>query len=271
MNRAGYRDVEHAKAKPKGVHRAVFVGDSFTYGVGVLLDDTYPERTARTLSRARGETWEPIVLAQPGLDSQEEEAVIEHEAFGYEPDLVVLGYVLNDAEDPDSAERRRAAEWEAAGQREPRFWRRSAFLRLVDDRLRATLENRRRIENHLALYRDGAPGFRASLKSIQAMAALCREKGVSFVVVLFPLFANPLDATYPFASIHRKLAASLGAAGINLLDLLPYYEGMDWRLLVVEGERDEHPNEIAHRIAGQALFRALESVLPPPGSRSQGS
>jgi hypothetical protein len=35
---------------------------------------------------------------------------------------------------------------------------------------------------------------------------------------------------------------------------------MEWRLLVVDGADDEHPNEIAHRIAAQAIARAVESV-----------
>lgn len=261
-NAAGYRDVEHATEKPPGVRRAVFVGDSFTYGVGVLLDDTYPKRAERGLSAARSETWESIVLAVPGIDTEEEEVILDHEGFNYSPDLVVLGYVLNDAEDPNAAERRRAAEWTRAEEatRNPPIWRRSSILSLIADRLHATRENRARIENHLALYRDGAPGFTAVRKSIDAMAARCRERGVPFVVVLFPLFANPLDDQYPFASVHAKMAAVVRSTGATLVDLLPYYRGMDWRLLVVEGARDEHPNELAHRIAAQALLAALEPL-----------
>jgi hypothetical protein len=265
-NSAGYRDTEHAKEKPAGVRRAVFVGDSFTYGVGIELDDTYAKRAERGLSAARSEKWESIVLAVPGVDTEQEEVILENEGFGYSPDLVVLGYVLNDAEDPGAAEQRRARDWteaEALKRTHP-FWRRSALLSLVADRLHATVENRARIENHLALYRDGAPGFAAVKKSLNTMAARCRERGVPFIVVLFPLFANPLDDGYPFTSVHQKVGAVARSAGASLVDLLPYYRGMDWRLLVVEGALDEHPNELAHRIAAQALLAALESMPLPP-------
>lgn len=264
VNSAGYRDVEHTRAKPPGVHRIAFVGDSFTYGVGVLFDDTYASRIGRELSLERGETWESIVLAQPGLDTQQEEEIVERDALSYDPDVLVLGYVLNDAEDIYSAERRRAAEWENREGRNPPFWRRSALLRLLADRLHATAENRARIENHLQLYREGAAGFRASVKSLQDIASLCRERKIPFVVVLFPLFANPLGSDYPFTAIHQKVEAASRSAGAIFLDLLPYYRGMDWRLLVVEGGQDEHPNELAHRIAAQALLKSLASVLPAP-------
>jgi hypothetical protein len=238
------------------------VGDSFTYGAGILFDDTYAKRTERALHLDRSEIWESIVLAEPGLDTQQEAKIIENEAFAYSPDLLVLGYVLNDAEDPGAAERRRASDWTARESegRASRWWEGSALFRLVSIRLRATRENRQRIENHLALYREDAPGFRAVKRSIENIAAQCREKGVPFTVVLFPLFANPLDETYPFRSVHEKVAAAL-PKDVALVDLLPYYLGMDWRLLVVEGERDEHPNELAHRIAAQAL-QAAESCRP---------
>jgi len=271
MNAAGYRDVEHPREKPPGVRRAVFVGDSFTYGVGILLDDTYAKRVERGLAAARSEPWESVVLAVPGIDTEQEEVILENEGLAYSPDLVVLGYVLNDAEDPGAAEQRRAAEWtEAEAEKHnPPFWRRSALFSLIADRLHATAENRNRIRNHLDLYREGQPGFVAVKKSIDAMAARCRERGVPFVVVLFPLFANPLDDGYPFSSVHEKVGAVARSAGATLVDLLPYYRGMDWRLLVVEGASDEHPNELAHRIAAQALLSALQPLAFPPLSAAK--
>ena len=272
MNATGYRDVEHVRQKAAGVHRAIFVGDSFTYGVGVLFDDTYPKRTERALSTERSEEWESIVLAVPGIGAEEEAAIVENEALGYAPDVVILGFVLNDAEDANSAERRRAADWTnaEAEKRNPPLWRRSVLLSLVADRLHATRENRQRIENHLALYREGAPGFLGARKALDRIAMACRGRGVPFVVLLFPLLANPLDDHYPFASIHEKVGAAVGhATGATLVDLLPYYRGMDWRLLVVEGARDEHPNELAHRIAAQALIRGIESVLPATGQHGR--
>jgi hypothetical protein len=269
-NRAGYRDFEHTRAKAPNTNRVVFVGDSFTYGAGVLFDDTYAKRTERFLAADRGESWESIVLAVPGIDTEQEAVIIENEALAYSPDVLVLGYVLNDAEDPDSAEQRRAAEWanaEAASQT-PSFWRHSALLSLIGDRFRAARENRARILNHKALYEDGARGFAGVKRAIARIAELCRQRGIRFVVTLFPLFGNPLDETYPFTSIHTKVAAISQTSGADVVDLLPYYKGLDWRLLVVEGALDEHPNELAHRIAAQALARKLSSV--PAGHLSPG-
>jgi hypothetical protein len=101
------------------------------------------------------------------------------------------------------------------------------------------------------------------------MGGLCRARGVPFVVGIFPLFGNPLDESYPFVEEHEKVAQAAGEAGALVVDLLPWYRGLRWELLVVDGPRDEHPNEIAQRIAAQALARAVDEVVPrdPGGPR----
>jgi hypothetical protein len=273
INALGYRDLERVQPKPAGVRRLVCLGDSFTWGVGVLFDDAWPQRVERMLTRARGERWEAVNLAEPGMNAVEQVSRLDSEGFGYGPDVVVLGWVLNDSEDEDAAEARRARDWAEAESRVPgpieALWSRSALVRLVRDRVHATLENRRRISGYRSMYADDYAGWRKARQALVAMGGLCRARGVPFVVVVFPLFANPLDARYPFAELHAKVAQAAGEAGARVVDLLPHYRTVDWRLLVVDGAADEHPNEIAHRIAAQAIVRAMDDVVPRPAAPSR--
>jgi lysophospholipase L1-like esterase len=266
LNRRGYRDLERTLAKPRGVHRVLCLGDSFTWGVGVLFDDAWPQRLERTLSRRRGERWEAVNLAEPGLNAVQEVQKLDGEGFAYEPDVVVIGYVLNDAEDENAAEARRAEDWVEERQRGPsalESWLdHSALFRLVRTRLRATRENRERIRNYLSMYADDSPGWIAAQQALRTAGGLCRARGVPLVVAIFPLFANPLDDRYPFDELHAKVAQAAAEGGALVVDLLPRYRGLRWDLLVVDGPRDEHPNEIAHRIAAQALVRAIGEVVP---------
>ncbi|HSB61401.1 MAG TPA: SGNH/GDSL hydrolase family protein, partial [Vicinamibacteria bacterium] len=238
---------------------------SFTWGASVLFDDTYVRRVERGLT-ARGEDWEAVNLAEPGHNTVLEAARLASEGFAYSPDVVVLGYVLNDSEDENAAEARRAADWLADRRQPPGgghgLLERSALYRLVRGRVRATLENRRRIDGFLSMYAPDYPGWVAAQTALKAMGGMCRERGVPFVVVVFPLFGNPLDAGYPFADVHARVSRVAAEAGARVVDLLPYYRGLRWELLVVDGADDEHPNEIAHRIAAQALLKALDDVVP---------
>jgi hypothetical protein len=234
--------------------------------VSVLFDDAWPQRIERGLSRERGETWEAVVLAEPGLNAVQMTSRLESEGFAYEPDVVVLAWVLNDSEDKDAAEARRAADWVEEAQHEPSslgsLLDRSALVRLVRTRIRATVENRARIANFRSMYTDDDPGWIAAREALRTMGGLCRSRGVPLVVAIFPLFGNPLDDGYPFEEEHAKVARAASVSGAKVVDLLPRYQGLRWELLVVDGPRDEHPNEIAHRIAAQALVRAVDEVVP---------
>ncbi len=205
-------------------------------------------------------------LAEPGLNAVQEASRLDSEGFAYGPDVVVVAYVLNDSEDEEAAEARRAADW-AEEQRlgpSPSLLDRSALARLVRARAWATIENRRRIEGFRSMYADDYAGWVAGRRALKAMGGMCRERGVPLVVAIFPLFGNRLDDRYPFADVHAKVAAAAAEAGARVVDLLPLYRGLDWRLLVVDGADDEHPNEIAHRIAARAIARAVDEVVPRP-------
>jgi hypothetical protein len=61
------------------------------------------------------------------------------------------------------------------------------------------------------------------------------------------------------------VARAAAAAGARVVDLLPAYRDLRWELLVVDGARDEHPSELAHRIAANAILAALDDTVPRPG------
>ena len=119
------------------------------------------------------------------------------------------------------------------------------------------------------MYTDDDPGWIAAREALRTMGGLCRSRGVPFVVAIFPLFGNPLDDGYPFAEEHAKVVQTASVSGAKVVDLLPRYQGLRWDLLVVDGPRDEHPNEIAHRIAAQALVRAVDEVVPRESPASE--
>ena len=261
-NTRGYRDLERALAKPAGTRRLLSMGDSFAWGAGIQLEDAYPQRLARSLTRRRRESWEVVNLALPGMGTVDHAVQLADEGFAYQPDVVLLGYVLNDCEDDAAGEARRAADWLVGGGPSPSPLDSSALLRLIRRRIWATKENRRRISGYRSLYEEAAPGWVAGRAALERMGRLCRERGVPWVVAIFPLFGNPLDDSYPFGEIHQKVSYAASKAGARVVDLLPVYRGLRSDLLVVDGADDEHPNEIAHRIAAGALLRELDAVVP---------
>jgi hypothetical protein len=132
----------------------------------------------------------------------------------------------------------------------------------------ATAENRRRVRTYRELYRPDGPAWRATREALESVGSQCRAGAVPLVVAVFPLFGNPLGEAYPFAHEHTLVAGAAGAAGGQVVDLLETYRGLRWEVLVVDGVDDEHPNEIAHRLAAAALRPVIEQLVPPaaPGA-----
>ncbi len=95
-NRLGYRTAPPEKAP--GVFRIVFVGDSWTYGMGVAMAEAFPGVVERLANRHAGidrrvESW---ILALPGYNSLTEARALAFFLPVLEPDAVVLCPAGND-------------------------------------------------------------------------------------------------------------------------------------------------------------------------------
>ncbi len=99
INQRGFRDArDFPYAKPAGRKRVVTLGDSFTVGYEVAVEDTFSSVLEREL-RATGLDVEVINAGVSGYSNAEECLLLERELFKYDPDVVVVSYYVNDSVD----------------------------------------------------------------------------------------------------------------------------------------------------------------------------
>ncbi len=94
-NSRGFRDNEVPSKRPSGGIRILAVGDSSTFGYGVLREETYVERLERGLqARFPDKPVEVINAGTPGWSSASGAAFLAGEGLSWNPDLVIvsLGY-----------------------------------------------------------------------------------------------------------------------------------------------------------------------------------
>ena len=210
QNAHGYRDRERAVAKPPGVRRVVSLGDSFAWGASVEFEDAYPQRLERGLTRRRGEPWEVVSLALPGHEHRGPGRPARGRGLRLRrPTWCCSAYVLNDSEDSQAAETRRAADWCAAARSAPpaaSTGRRCSASSA--GALWATAENRRRIAGYRSMYADDAPGWVARAPGPEvawarsAASAACRSWWRSS-----RSSATRSTSAIPFAEVHAKVGA----------------------------------------------------------------
>jgi hypothetical protein len=98
-NERGFRDVRRFDyAKPADTLRVLSLGDSQTQGYEVKQEATFSAVLERYL-RGRGVKAEVLNAGVSGFSTAEELAFLENEGYKYRPDVVVLGFFVNDFED----------------------------------------------------------------------------------------------------------------------------------------------------------------------------
>lgn len=93
----GLRAPIHDEQKPPGVLRVMTLGCSTTFGWGVSDAESYPARLEALLHEAGYENVEVINGGQPGYTSFQGRWLWDTVLNRYDPDVVLLGYIVQDA------------------------------------------------------------------------------------------------------------------------------------------------------------------------------
>lgn len=271
-NKSGFRGGEFETSKPADTIRIAFLGDSFTFGEGVRFEHTYPERAAALLKddiAARDMRVESYNFGVGGYNTTQSLHALEKWGLLCRPDIVVLGFTLNDAEES-------LYEMNPATGRPERRNRESDIPESLDDprppdnllyksaiarflwRYRAGRERARRIISfYQELYGPEKRGWRECSMSLAGIADICRQRSIPFTVLLFPGLVG-LDHRYPFDYAHDRVRREAESVNAMFVDLLPDLEGRRDADLWVH-PADQHPNEIVHDVAARALVRRLNA------------
>lgn len=269
-NSHAHRGADHRKERAPNTFRVLAVGDSFIFGEGVKDGDTMPEQLQAVLQASHPELAVEVVnLGMTGINT-EVEITIHREHLDLDADVVVLGYVLNDAlrVDAGDAKRQRADNMIII---RPGFmegssgWRKvlRRWSRLYD--LIATRAEQRKIT---ALTRDSyidafdvevnPEGLAKTEFMVDTFADDVRSTGAKVLVAVYPILFDLGDA-YPFAKAHRVLEGILEKHGTPWVDLRDAYAGHSAESLQAHPV-DHHPNELAQRLSAEAVAAKLEAM-----------
>jgi lysophospholipase L1-like esterase len=265
-NSLGFRDDEFPVQKPPGEWRAIALGDSFTYGMGVQAKDNWPTVLERSLAAHRGG---PVQVINAGMacgngarSAAEYAPWLAREGMAFAPDLVILGFCLNDVSDDVPMLSYVPAKYE------PVLW---GISRLLDSavflrRMHAARAADRRPALDAILDSPAAKArWQAVQEGLRAIAATCASAKVPFVVAVFPMISQ-LDGPYPYERIHAMVGEFCKREGIRCVDLLPAFRGRTDESLWVHGT-DQHPNDVGHRWMADGIFAFLreQQLLPAAG------
>lgn len=95
-NSRGLRERELTLAPSQGTTRVLFLGDSVTFGSGVLAEEAFPRLLEPALSEAGAGRVETLNAGVVGYNTLQELGRLEEVGLAYRPDVVVLTFLVND-------------------------------------------------------------------------------------------------------------------------------------------------------------------------------
>ena len=256
-NRMGVRDnVEYQLKRVAGKPRLTFIGDSFTAGHGIK---DVEKRFVNLIRKCKPE-WEVHTISGNGLDTRKELEVLQQIiGFGYELDIVVLVYCLNDIADL-------APEWNLILNRIYKDYQNESFL-LKHSYCVNTLYYRYRslqdpdVADYYQFVRQHYESnvWRQQQQQLFLFKNIVEQHGGRLVVVTFP-FLHALGNQYEYQAVHVRLQNFWRQLNVPHLDLLPLYRQFKPSKLTVNSY-DAHPNSHAHSLAAKHISAFIDHYL----------
>ena len=272
INTHGLRDRERSREKPKGVKRLLGLGDSFTFGYQVRLEECYLKQLERILN-GEGGTWDVINAGVTGYNMWQHVAYFTHYGYKYRPDLVTVGIYFDDFFGDDSPRKDGTKH---------RTYRSFSFLRLVNFGRNCahlisykyrylfeapwlkSLKDRRdyiRQSGYASLLAGEAdPELYDTFRS--RLCELTRSAGKEGARVLVVYIPDIVQLDYPaLQEINHILADICAACNVDYLDMTPRFESVPDPKLLYLLPHDAHTSPEGHRLIAAEMEKKIRETF----------
>jgi len=259
-NKFGFRDSEFELNPSPNTQRILVLGDSFTYGMGIKKgSDTYPKVLERLLNKNSidNKHFQVINAAKKGYNTAQEFYLLKTIGIAQNPDLVILGYYINDTE-PDNF-------------KIPILGNEPFFLKVMDKKLcqrffswyilrTKMLPDFKEINERYNLAITSKESFEKHEDIFNGMLSFLKKRNIQLVVLIIPpsCYQEGRNHFTDKGLIHiRKLCEKYN---VKFIDLSPVIEEMNHKYSCKElivGKYDSHPSELVHMVYAKEIFERL--------------
>ncbi len=278
INSKGLRGRELDYKKPHGIHRILALGDSYTFGWMLPLRDSYPSILEKILNQKSSLDYEVINAGVYGYNTEQEYEFLKREGIKYNPDLVIVGFTINDLEPQNTIPRSPHLEMHGI-----RLW----LPELIKYRINILLLEKFGIDEFFVLKRreyrehhwDGVTKEEFNWKKENCFTALRNiknllgKKKIPFLLVIFPSLEQQSDKVkgydngYVYKVINDTIKDFCEKEGIAVLDIYPFFEGKQIKDIRKDLDYDSgHYERNGNLIAAKAIAEYIYLTKEPLGN-----
>jgi lysophospholipase L1-like esterase len=289
VNARGFRGPVVPYERAGNARRILYLGDSVTFGYRIARwEDTWPFVLADSLRARDSIPVETVNLAVEGYSQWQELLLLADEGEKYAPDLVVIGFVLNDVTEMFHLARFGGSD-ESFQLRQSyssplqKLLAKSALVyelqnvirevkarRALGEDLRLGAIRQEQLEVESLMRSPEAPAVRTAwdiaLADLQRIAGWCEARDIPVLVVVFP-FTVQLDDPAGLGAPQKVIDGYTAARGIPSVDLLPLL--VDYTRATGAKPSDlfldhDHLSEAGHRVVAQLIASRVEEIIANP-------
>lgn len=258
INSAGFRGADFPTQKTSGVTRIAILGDSVAYGYSVPLEQTFARLIEKQLN-ADGYPVEVLNFSVNGYSTVAELELYTTRVREYQPDIVLLAYVLNDpipaafvVKSVGSAQKQAFSFQQLA-----KYSQLGAWTVLQWKNIMQKIDQK---NNYHDIYKN-PDLWHATTQALDKLKALTQQDGAKLAVAVFPLLLD--FNNYPMQDIHQQIDDVLQKDKITYIDLLKDFSTQHYMALRPHPNDDTHPNAVGHAIAAKRITSMIETELLP--------
>lgn len=242
-NADGVRDKAYSMTKLPGTFRIAVIGDSFTMGEGVAIEDSYPTVLEERFNAEGQRSFEFINFAVAGYSLPQYIATIRRKALSYQPDLIFIGFcAANDSKKPNLEAFNKPYQLKSPGNGFLNFF----FFEHIGNVYK-------RFYNYL---RNRYPGYNADEDYLnlefEKLRALTSEQRIPLVIA----YIDNKAASSDYAMVRKAAERS----GFGFIDGTKGF-GPQIAPEHIIYKTDNHPNGTANRIMAEVLYPELKKYI----------
>jgi len=240
-----------------------------TSAVYLNLSQVYTEILERKLNSI-AKRYGVLNFGVNGYDTLQEVEVLKTKALKFNPDMIIVGYVLNDPFPSDAIigffnriddRKQSACKIPLISLRMPcalaDFINNLKTIKFAHEKwlnIKAKFED----DFYTALYSKNST-WQSLSDSFKEIDSAAKKKNIKVVVVIFPILKNLQD--YKWAEIHSRVAQRAEKNGFYVIDILDEYKKYKDEELKIQDTDIYHPNRLGHEIAADAIYKRLLNII----------
>lgn len=267
INQSGFRERNYSTQKTANTYRVAVVGDSFTYGQGIVEDARFTNIIQHHLDNMQVE-FEVLNFGRPGAETVDQTAFLDQYIFELEPDFVLLQWFINDVGGHSKAGQSHPYPLIPSRRLEKFLHKHSALYYLINSKWRELQVQAGLIKSHeesmFGMFGDpdSDDSIRAS-RELDEFILRVKEKNIAMGIVLFPPLVETggLIEAYPYSYLFDRMISACRQHAMECLDLRPVFAKQSPALELWANRFDSHPGPLANKLAANAILNRFMPLI----------